>query len=211
MGKHAKVRKNRTNAKLALLDLFVETAAPIFKEALTPDCCVNGTRIAIEVLMRLGLNPRPMVTHATAMNSAFWALIKASDGWPSQEVLDVWVKDHDAWAVGVGGGLPNMPGYDAHLVVVVLDHLLDSASGQFSRPAKKILAPPMIVAPVDKLFLAGKVPTILGSGDLRHGIVSYMAKPEDRSYESVPGFAPHPRNMHVAKQVFEAMHARVQE
>jgi len=212
MGKQAKKKVMRAQVRQQVIKLYIETAIPVFKDAFSPDCCLNGTRVTLEVLGRLGFKARPLVTHSLAMNAAFWTRLRESGDWPQQEVMDAWVKD-GAWAVGVDGVQPEaQKGYEGgHLVVVVQGLLLDSAAGQFARPAKDIIVPPMVVASVKEEFLAGKAPLVLTEeGDSKGTVLTYNARPADRTYLDTPGFQPHHGNMKVVQCILETMREQME-
>lgn len=209
MGKQAKLKQHRRDVQRAVIELFVETAIPVFQEAFAPDCCLNGTRVAMEVLGRMGVPVRPMVTHATVMNEAWWKLLQAKDDWPNEIEMREWVDKHGAWALGVDDRPNEMPGYAGHLVLLAQERLVDTAAGQFARPAKSIEVPPMITAALNPGFVEGKKALILSEKRNKGTIVTYMAKPNDKTYETTPGFQPHHGNLRVAKRIFELMRERV--
>ena len=160
-------------------------AAPVIAERFSKDCCLNATRILIEVFRDFGIPARAMVVRCIAGNAEYFTSIKY------ERLLD------GAW--GVAADAPSgVDGDDwnGHVVVFVRGMLVDAAAGAMSRPHKQIHMPD---------FYAGFVPRGWERGGVNHvvalpanGALIYEALPKDRSHETLPGFQRSPHNLEAA-------------
>lgn len=94
---------------------------------LTPDHCINGTRIAKEVLAHFGVKSRPVSVGCALFNRFAYELfingVPAPD-WPEH-----------AWSVGVHPDAPNTDtGWNGHLMLEGEGWTLDVSAQQFHRP-----------------------------------------------------------------------------
>lgn len=113
--------------------------------SLLAKCCVLASKVLLVSLTEAGFEAWAEPTYAVASNAASWAQL----GRPVSEWPD------EAWSVGVideGKGMS--PGsYPGHLVVMTRLfndgdlYLVDGSAGQFSRPAKNLVIPSVLVVP----------------------------------------------------------------
>ena len=96
----------------------------------TPDHCINGTRVAIEVLRRFGIRAQPLSVRLMLFNRFGWDLFERGirvERWPTH-----------AWSIGVAEtNDPSDPGkWHGHLVAEGHDWTLDLSASQFNRPGR---------------------------------------------------------------------------
>lgn len=180
-----KLRRKRDETQ-RLVEAYDVVAAPIFAAEWRPDCCLNGTRVALEVFRGLGLKARPMSVRAIACNASYLMALESH------------FKEHHpfAWAVMLDvEEVTDKPGWPGHVVAVVEGTtLVDSAAGQMSRPMKGLVVPQIVVAPWrDGLEL--QLPLSEGA------ILAYDERKKDRSYLDMPGFQNHAENREVAQRI----------
>lgn len=185
---------------------YVEAATPVFREAFTANRCLNATRVCLDVMRRFNIRAEPISVHCMVMNKAFVMRLNGCRQKPTKEEIATWPED--AWCVGIDTDNPLVPGnWPGHLVAVVQkDWLVDSALVQLSRPQKSINLPDIFVGRIDRQFLKGKRPVNYYSD--REGILTYKARPEDKSYLETSGFNPSPWNREVTEAVVERMMLR---
>lgn len=142
----------------------------------SPDHCINGTRVAVEVLRRFGVTAQPMSVRMVVFNSFAWDLF--THGVPISE----WPAH--AWSVGVGPGMDTQPGrWNGHLVAVGEDFMLDMSAGQFHRPGKIDMPGPLLIdgalAPDDQSLM------VTGPKGLK---VLYAPWPEANEWRTASGW-----------------------
>ena len=135
-----------------VLDLASEIVPSYLEEILpretlrSPGRCLVATRVGMEALRYFGIASEPMFCEALGANRAW--LDWTTESYPDPPVSPM---PDEAWSVyvGPGSGNPDVPGIEAHAVLVVGDDLLDLDSGQFARPAKGILVPESLKIPIE--------------------------------------------------------------
>lgn len=163
-------------------------AGPVIAQRFTKDCCLNATRVLIEVFRDFGIPARAMVVRCVAGNAEYFASVKHE-------------KEFDgAWAVAADA--PS--GFDGkhwngHVCVFVRGMLVDAASGNLSRPAKRIHVPDLYAGVVPQGWERGKVNHVVELPE--NGALIYEALPKDRSHETLPGFQRSPHNLEIAQTV----------
>lgn len=105
-------------------------------------CCVLASKVLLVSLTEAGFDAWVEPTYAIASNRASWE-------WQGRPISE-WPEE--AWSVGVEPGKRIDSGsYPGHLVVMTRlfgDLLLvDGSAGQFSRPAKQMIIPSVMVIP----------------------------------------------------------------
>lgn len=205
MGKAAKNKQSRAQDRARLIDIYAEIAGPILLRHFSPDCCINATRVATEVLRFFKQDAKPLVVRVTVHNSTMWRLLR-EQGLPESGFPPEW-EAQGAWSVGVDGKVANdagTQGYSAHVVAYTRGLLVDSAVAQFRRPLKGISVPDVIVAPVPPTFLAGQSTLLKKAGDC---VVCYQLLPDEHGYENFPGWGWqfHEGNRRVAAEIIETM------
>lgn len=179
----------------ALFEPIRAAAAPIFERELRVDCCLNASRILLEVLHGLGVSARPISVRAFAYNGVYMERL-----WGGLNPLE----DDRAWGVGVetrpGMGEPG--GWSGHLVVLVEGKwIIDGSSGQFARPEKGILVPNLFVGLWPK---KGHAVYSLEEG----GVLRYEQRKRDLSYQMMPGFRCHADNQRLVTEIQEKLNER---
>jgi len=105
-----------------------------------PGCCLNGSRVVMEVLRDLGVRAKPVSVQFVLFNAFGWSAYEA--GVPVAE----W--PHAAWSVGVGPNMepPSNPDrWRGHLMLEGSDWLLDISARQFHRPGRINVETPLIL------------------------------------------------------------------
>ena len=173
-----------------LLKLVAETAEPIFERTFSPDCCLNATRVLLDVLRGVGFAARPLSVRAFAYNAVY--VDRVARGLPP-------LGDPESWGLGVetrpamGGG-----GWPGHLVALVDNRwLVDGSAGQFSRPEKNILVPWIFLGELPKGNRTACYTLEDGSS------LQYRTRPYDTSFQKMPGFQQHEQNRLVAEEIME--------
>jgi hypothetical protein len=209
MGKRARIKKQRAAERekaRAIVRLYARVAAEVLPRHFEKRCCLNGTRVALEVLKHFGVEATPLATKAAAFNQLMFERIVAdgSEGLSSPpEVVDQWVAE-GAWSVGVGHPGAEGDGWNGHLVALAAGLIVDSSSGQFARPEKQIVAELVTVHPHKRDFAQGAsalIPNDFGT------VLWYMPEPGRRDFINRPGFQRSPHNLEAAAEIIEKMKA----
>lgn len=186
------------------LDAVAAAAEAVLPQHFGPRCCLNASRVLIDVLARRKINARPVSVKMTAFNAKWYELLRAKQGWPeSQTESDEWAAQ-GGYAVGIDvDDLSGQDGWPGHLIVAAAGCIIDPSAGQVHRPQHKIIVPPVFGAAITEGFLDGKTPLVyeLPEG----GRISYMVRPDDRSYLDMPGFKRSPHNTEAARAVLDYM------
>lgn len=120
-----------------MIDSIVRSAAPVIARTFRPDCCLNATRVMIEVFRDFAIPARAVVVSVLAVNAA-WVEQALALG----RVPDVRELAPAAWALGIDRpGPPEGSGWPGHVVVFARGRLIDMAAGNIARPARRIYAP----------------------------------------------------------------------
>ncbi len=178
-----------------MIDSIVRNAAPVIARTFRPDCCLNATRVMIEVFRDFGVPARAVVVSVTAVNAAWVEQALALGRAPTvRELAD------GAWAIGIGEPEPPRgEGWPGHVVVFARGRLIDMAAGNIARPARRIYAP---------AFVCSVVPSRWEHGEVVHevslpaeGRMFYRALPRERSHERLPGFRRSLHNLDAAREI----------
>jgi hypothetical protein len=205
MGKQA--RHKRVRAGDALL-LYAKVAPDVLYTHFSPDCCLNGTRVFLDVMQAFNIEAQAVATHVIVANPPMWRLMRTTGSMPrSEEEAASWAAE-GAWSIEVSGelGARDEYGWPWHLVAVAGDVIVDSSARQFNRPARKILTPDVLVMRnVSPDFVTGgavayKLPT--GT------IASYRGRPDVR-FDDLPGFQRTSGNIAVAAEIIERIRKRL--
>jgi hypothetical protein len=184
---------------------YVKAATAVFPRHFNPDCCLNGTRVAIEVLdEHFGIPCEPVPCRMFVGNKIAADLIDAHpDAEPDEATQLAW-RAAGAWMIVVDGALDES-GYGRHLICVAAGTMVDSAFGQFHRPQHGILAPLVIAGEVGSSFRReGK--QFVGASDGSFAIYTRDdAEVAAREYATLSGFQRSGHNLEVAAAVIAAM------
>jgi hypothetical protein len=213
VGRQARLRKQRRAQQVEgillqdrVLELYAEVAPVYIYKYLSHDCCLNATRVAIDVLHAFGVEARPLTTKVLAFNPPMWERVQAKSSLPDQTEMDEWVAA-GAWCLGVDGVQhDDKTGWPWHLIAITKDRMLDSSSLQMSRIHRNLKVDPVIVAPIPRTFACG------GNVLLRNDfgtVLSYTSAPEVDEFKSLPGFQRSPHNLDVARHITFAIDARL--
>ena len=173
---------------------IVSAALPVITSMFKQDCCLNASRVLIEVCRELGHPARPLAVEAVAMNAEWVAFLAEHERTPEQGECP------GAWALGcLGPQYMSENGYEGHVVVWTQGHLVDLSAAQFSRPDRSIKTPEAIVARTPAAWERGEINLALPMPD--GAVLSYLALPRERAFEDTPGFARSAHNLEAARQI----------
>lgn len=204
MGAAARKKARRRKERRELPRLMAKVMGPILLERFRPNCCVNGTRIAIEVLARFNISAKPMATRTATFNAPAWVHTLNQLRGTSEPI-----PEGDAYMGDAGSGDATGPGWDGHLVCVAGDYLIDAAMGQFHRPERGICIPSQSMAhkqPRERLagFLAGSETIIVE--ERQHGAaVVYEPHLDDDGFRAFSGWMLHEGNREAIDLVYAAV------
>lgn len=167
---------------------ILRAAAPVFAQRFTKDCCLNATRVLIEVFRDFGIPARAMVVRCVAGNAEYFASLAQE-----KELEGAWACACDAPS-GFDG-----KHWDGHVVVFVRGMLVDAASGNMSRPAKRIHVPDVYAGTVPRGWERGGVQHVVELPE--DGALAYEALPKNRDHEKLPGFQRSPHNLEIAQTI----------
>lgn len=151
----------------------------------TPSCCVNGSRVARDVLAHFGVPSKPVSVQFVLFNKRGWECYEAG--------MNVWQWPEGAWSVGVG---PEREGlgpdrWNGHLVLEGGGWTLDISARQFHRPGLIPIDNPLVMPvnlPPDERWL-----TSHGA----HGLVLMIARfPANNAWRQASGW----KRPHVAER-----------
>jgi len=186
----------------AAVRAYAAVASQVLPLHCRPDRCVNASSIFVEVMHRLGFaGARACSVEVIAMNAAYRQYEVAR----TVEERREW-ENRGAWAVIIDGVAPKAGhmGWAGHVVGIVQDWLVDSATSQMSRPAKGIVLPEVLLVRATPRFIHGKEAAGATSSD--GCVVRYRARPHDRSFERLPGFRRgHAGNLEIAAEIERAV------
>lgn len=161
---------------LALIERAVNAVRPVL-DSFDKDCCLNASRILLEVLVGFGIKGRAVSVDTLAGNAGWIADIERLGRIPKAEELSP-----GSYCLGTTRDNPEIR--VGHVVVLAGGWLVDMAAAQFSRPERGIV--------FDRPVTIEATPERLASGRLvgRHGdsLVVYQLRLDDREFESYPGF-----------------------
>lgn len=214
MGKQARLRRQRRTQQVEgmllqdkIMEVYAEVAPALIYRHFSVDCCLNATRVAIDVLHGFGIEARPLTTKVMVFNKAMWDKVQAKGDLPSKEEMDEWV-EAGAWCLGVDGQMrEGQDGWPWHLVAVTKDRMLDSSSLQMSRPHRSIKVSPVITAPIPKGFERGASKLILRNDD--DAVLMYTGVPEVEDYKTKPGFQRSAHNLDMARSIMQLVDAKL--
>ncbi len=119
--------------------LYTEIARPLMREkGFKCDTCILATRVAVQVMKRLGFPVFALKTRTSVYNPAFVARVQAEDGrFPRDQAESLkWYEEDGSHVIGIDTD-SQAHGYPGHLVAIVGGHfLLDSSLDQFSEKSK---------------------------------------------------------------------------
>lgn len=199
MGKRARLKKHRAQLRRATdcIQLYEQVASRVLPWHFSADCCINGTRVALDVLTHFGITARPVPVRAFAFNKVMYDRFTAN-GEPDEATMSQWVAE-GGWSVGIAGDATD--GWPYHLVALAAGYLIDSASGQFYRPQHHIYVAPVIALPVQDGFEQGAPMQVAND----KGTVLRYERVADATYKDISGFQRSPWNRDVVNQVIAVM------
>lgn len=204
MGKQARLKRERATNRERVIALYGELAGPILLKQFKPNCCINGTRVLVETMRAFDVPVRVQVVTFTVYNKRWVERMTAKGDWPRSDAeVNEWIAD-GAWALGVRNGDP-ADGFPMHLVGIANGHLIDSAFGQATRPAKGIVLDQVLVAPVKSDFGA---PGTLLSGEIGDCLVVYSPAQDD-SWQTASGWQKSAWNMAVVTEMIKAIRSKL--
>lgn len=127
-----------------LLCALEPVVRPVMLRHYSPDCCIATTRALRDVFKHFGYDAYPVAVSVAIVNARMARILKEHIHIPVDycERLAFFERE-DAWGLGIGIGDP-LPGYgpahgfDGHLVLRVMQTLVDASLQQADRPQKGI-------------------------------------------------------------------------
>ncbi len=171
--------------------MYQMAAQRIIPRYFNATCCLNGTRVAMLALAEWGIEVQPQPVDVQAMNAAFWDLFQRRE----EPGSPAW-KEKGAFAMSVDTETESPERWPGHMVGIVDEFIIDSSSGQFSRPDRGIEVDAVSVIPIQDW------PSYIGNAS---GAVLRYEKLDRDDYERTRGFQVTPENMEVAEQVIAVM------
>ena len=189
-------------ANQAYVTAYVKAATEVLPKFFRPDCCLNGTRVALEVFKRFGIPAEPIPCRMFVTNKIARDFIAAAGGRGDQDeaTLLAW-KAAGAWMIVIDGQVDDQ-GYGRHLVCLAAGMLVDSAFGQFHRPQYDIVVPPVMAGPIGSSFRASGEQYVESADG---ATALYMRDPSDRTYEQIAGFQRSAHNLEAVEEVLRVM------
>jgi len=167
------------------LSVLLEVATGIFKRRFDPDCCLNATRILVNILK----NRMHMKATALSVTATIFNPYMVEKGRPPESPAEgrLW-RDEGGWMVVVGSRGEAMPRrWPGHLVALVYGSwIVDATVQQANRPEKNIEIKPLIFQGTEE-FLRGERSQRI-TEPLNGCAVFYDAFPEDKTWASKPGW-----------------------
>jgi hypothetical protein len=120
----------------AINKLLAHARDEILQNGYRVDSCICSTRVAVDVLRRLGHQCEPQPASVVVYNKAMTDLILKLQRLPKGPAeFDQWTEEYGAYSVGAGLRLPTGIGFVCHLVAIVNRQVLvDLSLDQLSRP-----------------------------------------------------------------------------
>ena len=197
-------RERNYNRTVRLLRMYRTAATAVLPRFFAPNCCLNGTRVAMEVLRYFDVEVTPVATNAMVFNKIWFNRMEAvGDRDVSTEDVEGWQRD-GGWSLAVGPKSEG-PGYSAHVIGLVKDvhWFVDSSFGQFSRPQHAINTDTVLVHPYIPEFETGD--EIISLVNAEGAVFWYKHLLAERGFESISGFQNHADNHKVTLAVLAAM------
>lgn len=209
MGYAARQSALRRERAPRIVKAYVDAAREILPERFRPDCCLNGTRVCIEVMRKFNLFAEPVVVDLMVSNDAAVRMFNEVGGWPrGDDEVKKWM-DQGVWVLQVAGERTDDPnGWPHHMIARVYDMLVDSALGQASRPHKGIELPWVAAFPRGNFLDTEDTITYDAPGG---ALIGLRARPDVRGYDKISGFQPHRENLMVAAEIASRMFQLLEE
>jgi hypothetical protein len=214
MGKQARARRERQQQRDSFkfdvskfLEMYKMTAPAIIYKHFTASCCLNATRIFIDVADAYGITAQPAEVGVRIYNKKFWDHInmcsEAPDGAEVQRWLDdgAYMIEVDITRTKLG---PNE--WAGHLVAMVGHTMVDSSARQFSRPLVGINAPDVLMADTNPAFREGRSMFLEMLGG---AVADYKLLDRAPTYEGKLGFRQHAGNLDAARLIILAIDGRL--
>jgi hypothetical protein len=188
---------------------FAEVAPPILAANFRPDCCLNATRVVLLTMETFGVKAVPLSVRALAMNARYVERIREHGAFPDRQMLDRWVEEDGAWAVGIDTDSATEEGkWNGHLVAIAQGWMIDAAAGQFARPDRSMNVPQVFTGFASPRFMKAREAAVYQLKDRTQ--LSYYARLDDASvWRKYEGFQPHAVNRRVSAEIASAMRARL--
>ena len=206
MGRASKRKQDKRKRLATLLDVYDDAATEVLPRYFRPDCCLNGTRVAVEALAEFGISVEPLATTVEVYNPKMVQRVEEHGGWDDipRDEMDAW-RAEGCWVGACDGTQDERPGWPWHMIGLAGKWIVDSSLGQFSRPQKGVDLWPLLVHPARGLSRGGS----LALQDDRGAVLVYRVAPE-ASWADTTGFLRSPHNLHVAAAVIRAMRDRLE-
>ncbi len=175
----------------AVIRMFAKVAPPVLRRRFSPDCCLNATWIAQQVL-QIFSDVKPL---ALSCRCAIVNPIGVRLGQPTDP--HAW-REAGGYLVVCGSGMKGWPG---HAVLVAGDMLIDPSAAQFNRPAHGIEIDDVLIA--ERHGFPDTQPGLCLSVMHRGSALSYEAIAFDLS--TLPDFGASQHNVDAGEEITELM------
>lgn len=181
-----------------LVDVWAELSKEV-EFPYTGDHCINGSRVAVEVLRNFGIRATPISVRMMVFNRTAFELHVAGvpvGAWPD------W-----AWSVGVDPalGMSALGRWNGHLICEGRGWTLDLSAGQFHRPGR-IHAPGPVWVP-HNLPRDGSTQMFT---DARGQVICLGREPTNDGWRTAPGWQLTPTNRQMIERCINRMSAEQQ-
>jgi hypothetical protein len=179
-------------------------ARPILLSHFTPDCCIESTAAALDVLRAHGVACRELSVQAGVFNAPAWELyqrgILMHHGRAERMVWEL----KGAWSVGVGlidDDVPRPGRFGGHLVALVEERwLLDLSIDQANRPLKRLDVPRPLLAEIPDPLQLGRGVQLAGPNG--HVLVYKLAQtPWRNSYKQARPWRDRAQRAGIAREI----------
>jgi hypothetical protein len=185
-----------------VLTRYAEIARPLILGNFREDSCIASTRVTVEVLGRLGIKARPLPVRFVTVNEAQFQRMQEIGRWPTAEEYAQWKEETpEVWSVGIDETPGRRPdGYPGHLVAIAGPYLIDASASQFSRPAKGIHLPDVLV-----LDHGGELDRGLLRINPAGGMIFYGTLQNPPEYKSAPDWRERSRTADIIQQIVQEL------
>lgn len=212
MGKASRLRRERKQVRqdfkfdlAKFLELYRQVAPAVIYECFRDvRCCLNATRVFIDVAEVYGLTAEPVQVRMMAMNAIQWrAINELGDAPMTPELSQKWLQSGAYMSVCDGTNEVVAEGWVGHLVAVVGNVMVDSSSRQFSRPLKDLTVPDVCNVEVPINFVTDRKMVMFEVHG--GGVLSYQPVSNPPTYTRMSGFQRHEGNLDAARRIILAI------
>lgn len=191
-----------------LLRAFGLAAALVFPREFKPNCCLNGTRVFLEVMRSFGKKASALSVDCVVANRVMLALLDEHNGEIPEGQGQAW-RDKGAHYIQIDTEETHGGGFAGHVIAECDGWLVDSSAKQFHRPLKSIFMPSVLAARKQPEFVEDRGAQSVLTED--GAVVQYWLRSNDERHLSVPGFQRSRNNLRVAGIIERLMRGPLHE